>query len=238
MEDDETGPALVWTRPRPEPRRRAPGVERIVARAVAIADAEGMAAVSMRRVAGDLGSGTASLYRFVASRDELVELMVDAVQGERHPALTGDWRADLTALGRELRATLLRHPWMTAELTGRPTLGPNSLRRADLALGAAGELTADATTAGNVVGTVFAYVFGAVGAELAEEQARRRTGLTEEQWRAGVGPYIRDVVAAGEHPHFARGVVEADDAAPGERFEFGLTCVLDGVAAAVGRRSG
>lgn len=238
MEDDESGSALVWTRPRFEPRRRAPSVERIVRQAVAIADAEGMAAVSMRRVAGDLGSGTASLYRSVTNRDELVELMVDEVQDEGRPAPTGDWRTDLTALSRELRATLLRHPWLSAELTGRPTLGPNSLRRADLALGAAGALTADATLATDVVETVFAYVFGAVGAELAEEQARRRTGLTEDQWRAGVGPYIRYVIAAGEHPHFARSVVEADDVAPAERFEFGLTCVLDGVAAAAHRWSG
>ena len=78
----EPAPSSVWTRPRPEPRRRAPGVDRYVAAALAVADAEGLAAVSMRRVAADLGSGTATLYRYITNRDELVDLMVDAAQGE------------------------------------------------------------------------------------------------------------------------------------------------------------
>src|SRR6202035_1139403 len=78
----EPAPSSVWTRPRPEPRRRAPGVNQYVAAALAVAYAESLAAVSMRRVAGDLGSGTATLYRYIASRDELVDLMVDAAQGE------------------------------------------------------------------------------------------------------------------------------------------------------------
>lgn len=134
----EPVPALVWTREQPRPRHRAPSVAQIVVRAVAIADAEGLAALSMRRVATELGSGTASLYRYVTNRDELLDLMVDAVRGEKEPpALSGDWRTDLTAVARQLRAGLLRHPWLSGELTGRPTFGPNSLRRADVALGAA-----------------------------------------------------------------------------------------------------
>ncbi|MFG2715395.1 TetR family transcriptional regulator [Streptomyces goshikiensis] len=72
-----------------------------VAATLAVADAEGLAAVSMRRVAGDLGSGTASLYRYITSRDELVDLMVDAAQGEDPlPESTEDWRADLGAVAR------------------------------------------------------------------------------------------------------------------------------------------
>nr|BFF04937.1 TetR/AcrR family transcriptional regulator C-terminal domain-containing protein [Streptoalloteichus tenebrarius] len=209
-------------------------MERIVARAVAIADAEGLSALSMRRVAADLGSGTASLYRYVASRDELLDLMIDAVRGEEEPpALTGDWRADLTAVARRLRADLLRHPWLGSELTGRPTLGPHSLRHADVALGAATALTPDITLAAHVVDTVLAYVFGSVAGELAEAQAQRRTGLTEDQWRASVGPYIREVIASGAYPLFARRVTEAEDPTPDQRFEFGLACVLDGVAARV-----
>lgn len=232
MADSGSEPALVWTRERPSPRRQAPSVDQIVARAVAIADAEGLAALSMRRVAADLGSGTASLYRYMTGRDELLDLMIDAVRGEEEPLVpSGDWRADLATVARQRRAALLRHPWLSAELTGRPTLGPNSLRQADLALGAATALTPDITLAAKVVGTVLAYVLGAVAAELAEIQAQRRTGLTEEQWQAGVGPYIQEVIDGGNHPHVARQVVEADDADPEQRFEFGLACVLDGVAA-------
>src|SRR3954463_11563922 len=95
----EPVPQSVWTRPRPEPRRRAPGVDQFVAAALAVADAEGLAAVSMRRGASDLGSGTASLYRYITNRDELVDLMVDSAHGEEPPPeSTEDWRTDLAAV--------------------------------------------------------------------------------------------------------------------------------------------
>jgi AcrR family transcriptional regulator len=222
---------LVWVRERRAPRRQAPSVDRIVATAIAIADTDGESALSMRRVATDLGSGTASLYRFVTSRDELLDLMIDAVQGEDGPpSLTGDWRTDLTSVATRLRTVLLRHAWLGSELTGRPTLGPNSLRQFDTALAAAVQLAPDITLAANIVDAVMAYVFGAVSRELAEIQAQQRTGLTEEQWRASVGPYIEDVVASGAYPQFARRVIDAEDPAPDAKFAFGLTCLLDGVA--------
>ncbi|WP_051467965.1 TetR/AcrR family transcriptional regulator C-terminal domain-containing protein [Actinomadura oligospora] len=227
---------LVWTKERREPRRRAPSVERFVTRAVAIADAEGVDAVSMRRVAKDLGSGTASLYRYIAGRDELLDLMIDAVQGEDAlPAPSGDWRADLRECALRLRTLLLRHPWLGAELTGRPALGPNSLRWYDTVLAVAGTLTSDATLAALAVDTVTAYVLGAVGGEIAELQASRRTGMTEDEWRASVGPYIREVVGGGEYPHFARRVAEAGDVPAERSFELGLACVLDGLAARIPR---
>jgi AcrR family transcriptional regulator len=207
-------------------------VERIVQRAIAIADAEGLAALSMRRIATDLESGTASLYRYVSGRDDLLDLMIDVVQGETAPpALSGQWRADLTAVARHARAALLRHPWLGPELAGRPALGANSLRGYDLALAAAGALTPDITLAANVVDTVMAYVAGAVARHVAEDLAQRRSGLTEQQWRDSVGPYIRDVIAGGAYPQFARRVVEGADLTLDERFDFGLTCVLDGIAA-------
>ncbi|MEU5211698.1 TetR/AcrR family transcriptional regulator C-terminal domain-containing protein [Streptomyces sp. NPDC020742] len=228
----QPSPPLVWQKDRPTPRRQAPSVERIVQRALAIADAEGLPALSMRRIATDLRSGTASLYRYVTSRDELLDLMVDAAQGETDPpALTGDWRTDLTGIAADARATLLRHPWLGSELTGRPALGANSLRRYDLALAAASSLTADITFASHAVDAVTAYVFGTVAQELAELRAQQRTGLTEDEWRAGVGPYIRQVIDSGDYPQFARRVRDAEDLTPEEQFAFGLACVLDGIAA-------
>jgi AcrR family transcriptional regulator len=232
-----TGPALssVWTRPRPEPRRRAPGVDQYVAAALAVADAEGLAAVSMRRVAGDLGSGTATLYRYITNRDELVDLMVDAAQGEDPlPEPTRDWRADLTAVAHALRATQLRHPWL-GELAGRPSLGPNWLRRSEAALRAAVALTPDITQASRALGAVHAYVLGSVATQQAARRAEQRTGLTEEQWQRSVGPYINEVIAAGKHPMLARRVLEAEELDPDVEFAFGLECVLDGLAARLGR---
>ncbi|WP_206322106.1 TetR/AcrR family transcriptional regulator C-terminal domain-containing protein [Streptomyces sp. HNM0575] len=232
----EPVPSSVWTRPRPEPRRRAPGVEQYVAAALAVADAEGLAAVSMRRVAGDLGSGTASLYRYITNRDELVDLMVDAAQGEDPlPESTGDWRADLGAVAHALRATLLRHPWLAGELAGRPALGPNSLRRSESALRAAVALTPDITPASQALGVVHAYVLGSVAAQQAHRRAEQRTGLTEEEWQRSVGPYISEVLAAGEHPMLARRVHEAEEQDPDAEFAFGLDCVLDGLAARLRR---
>ena len=227
----DSAPALVWGKDRRAPRRQGPSVERIVRAAIAVADAEGLPALTMRRVAADLDSGTASLYRYVDGRDDLLDLMIDEVRGEDGPpSPSGDWRADLTALARGARATLLRHPWLGAELAGRPALGPHSLRLHDAALTAAAALTPDITLAAQVVDAALAYVFGAVGQELAEAQARRRTGLTEDQWRASVGPYVRGVIDSGAYPQFARRVLEADDSDPGQRFDFGLACVLDGIA--------
>lgn len=220
----------VWMRERPSPRRRAPSVEQIVARAVAIADAEGMAAVTMRRVASELQSGTASLYRYVTNRDELLDLMIDAVRGESSPSTpTGSWRVDLAAIAHQLRDVALRHPWLATEVTGRPPLGPNSLRHTDVALEVAFSLTPDASRASSVIEAVRAYVFGSVAAELAELQVQRRTGVTEEQWQASVAPYLNQVIASGTYPSLARAIQEGNEAAPAQRFEFGLRCVLDGI---------
>ncbi|MGK3204037.1 TetR/AcrR family transcriptional regulator [Amycolatopsis sp. MEPSY49] len=224
-------PALVWAKERRSPRRQAPSVEQIVRTAIAIADAEGLPALSMRRVAADLGSGTASLYRYVASRDELLDLMIDEVKGAEHTELTGDWRADLASVAHQVRATLLRHPWLSGEIPGRPALGTNSLRRHEAALAAAAPLTGDITFAAGAVDVVLAYVFGTVTQELAELQAQRRSGLTKEQWQASVGPYIREVIESGEYPQFARRVIEGEERTAEEVFAFGLAVVLDGIAA-------
>jgi AcrR family transcriptional regulator len=227
----EPAPASVWTRPRPEPRRRAPGVDQYVAAALTVADAEGLDAVSMRRVAGDLGSGTATLYRYITNRDELIDLMIDAVYGEDPlPEAAANWRAGLAAVAHALRGTLLRHPWLAGELTGRPSLGPNSLRRSEAALRAAVALTPDITRASQALATVRAYVLGSVASQQAALLAEQRTGLTKEQWQHSHGPYITEVLAAGEHPMLARRVQEAEEPDPDTDFTFGLNCILDGLA--------
>ncbi|MEC3917608.1 TetR/AcrR family transcriptional regulator C-terminal domain-containing protein [Nocardia sp. CDC160] len=227
----EGTPPVVWSKQRRDPARRAPSVDRIVATALAIADAEGLEAVSMRRVAGELSSGTASMYRYVANRDELLDLMIDAAQGDIDlPPLTGDGCADLAALARRQRETLLRHRWLGAELSGRPALGPNALRRFDTGMAAALQLTDDINVAARIVDTVSSYVSGAVNGEVAEYRLQQRTGLTEDQWRASVGPYLRSALATGAYPALSRRLHEADDPTAAESFEFGLACVLEGVS--------
>ena len=238
MAEEKSAPAPVWSKERHAPKRQVLSVERIVEVSIGIADAGGLDALSMRRVATDLRSGTTSLYRYVDSRDELLELMIDTAWAAAAPEpLTGNWRTDLAAVARGQRAALLRHPWLGSVLATRPALGPNWLRQMDHALAAAASVTEDITLASDVVSLVFDYVIGVVSRELAEQEAQRRTGLTEEQWRASVGPYIHQIVESGAYPQFARRVVEAEDHGFEYSFQFGLACLLDGIATRVGHES-
>jgi AcrR family transcriptional regulator len=228
-------PALVWERGRRPRRRPAPGEDQIAAAAVAIADAEGLAAVTMRRLAGELGTGTTSLYRYVADKDELLERMVDSAYAEEPGSAipTGDWRADLRAVALATLATMLRHPWLAAEQLTRPAFGPNALARMELAWAAAAGLTSDATLANGALTALLDYVAGAAGRQLGEREAQRRSGLSQDQWRATVAPYLRSVVASNKYPHLARRITDAAELSFGEQFEFGLDCLLDGISARV-----
>jgi AcrR family transcriptional regulator len=234
---DDRATALTWTKVRGTRRGPAPDLTQIVRAAVALADAEGIEAVSMRRVAAALRSGTASLYRCIDGREELLDLMVDAVLGDDpHPPLSGNWRTDLTAFAEQLRILLRRHPWLGPQTAGRPTLGPHALDHYEFALTATASLTADATSATGVVDTVMAYVLGATARELAEAETQRRTGMTEQEWRASVAPYVRQIVHSGRYPQLARAIRDAEDLDHEQRFEFGLACVLDGIATRLGDR--
>lgn len=223
----------IWGHSKPPPRRpRAPDVSQIVDTAVELADRGGLEAVSLRRVASQLGSGTASLYRVLDSRDELVERMVDAALGQHLPAdATGDWQADLAAVARNRRAMLAAHPWLGAELAGRPAIGPNALTHHERALAAVVGYADDPTAVASAVETVLAYVLGAAARESAEARTRCRSGLTHEQWQAAVAPYLQDVLADGGYPHVTRMVREARDLAADEWFERGLSCLIAGLAA-------
>ncbi|MEV5959656.1 TetR/AcrR family transcriptional regulator [Streptomyces sp. NPDC051987] len=121
---------VIWLRPeqapvgRPAERSRA----EITAAAVELADREGLDAVSMRRLAATLGTGAASLYRYVANRDDLLDLMIDSTAGEYHlPAPTGDWQADLLEIAHQARRIMRRHPWLPILVVTRPTLGPHGI---------------------------------------------------------------------------------------------------------------
>lgn len=222
---------VFWGYERPTRRGSAPDLAEIVAASVDLADREGLEAVSLRRVSTALGSGTASFYRVLDSRDELLDRMVDAVLAQHiPPEASGDWRADLAAVARNRRAMLSAHPWLGTELAGRPAIGPNALTHYERALAAAAGYADDPTAASSAVETVLAYVLGAAARESAEARTRRRSGLTEEQWRTSVAPYLQQALNSGTYPHLERMVHEATDLDPHERFERGLTCVLAGLA--------
>lgn len=228
------------------PRRvRALSRDEIVRAAIRVADAEGSAAISMRRIARELNAGAMSLYWHVASKDELLDLMLDAVVGEvlgeQHaPQPTGDWRADLRALAVTQRSVLHRHQWVMDFIGGRPPLGPNTLRNLERALAVIDTLHLTTETALNVLGTLNTYVMGAVLREFRESNVQRRdqeaiAEMGEAAAQEFIEAHMARLRATGRFPHFMR-MVEAgvDPDAPetrDERFEFGLQCVLDGIAA-------
>jgi AcrR family transcriptional regulator len=223
------------------PRRvRSLSRDEIVKAAITVADAEGSQAISMRRIARELNAGAMSLYWHVSSKDELLDFMLDAVEGEQQsPPVTGDWRADLTAMARTQRAVLHRHEWLMDFIGGRPPLGPNTLRNLERSLGMIDTLGLDTVTALNLLATVGTYVMGAVLREFREMGVERRDTeamgeLSEDELREIVDGNLKKIKATGRFPHFLRMYEEGIDPDSAEtrdeRFEFGLQCVLDGIS--------
>ena len=159
---------------REEPGSRRAGLsrEQIGRTAVAIADAEGFDAVSMRRVARELGAGTMSLYHYVRNKDELLTLMWNVVMGGfivPEGELAGDWRQALSKIARASRNTFKEHPWIF-EAMGEPAgSGPNGLRHFDQSMAAASELGAAPRDRLELVTLVDDYVFGFTLRELLQE---------------------------------------------------------------------
>lgn len=120
----------VWLRPDSSGKGR-PAVhdrEQITVAAIAIADVHGLDAVSMRKVGERIGGGAASLYRHIENREELLELMMDAVCGEyRLSAPSDDWLTNCVDLASQAKGIMVRHRWVPELLLVRPTLGPRSL---------------------------------------------------------------------------------------------------------------
>ncbi|MDG4809664.1 helix-turn-helix domain containing protein [Micromonospora sp. WMMD1120] len=121
----------IWTRPERGSRGPAPTHSRdaIVSAAITLADTEGLAAVSMRAVAGVLGTGAGSLYRYLSSRDDLLDLMTDRVVGELrpYPRADGDWLDTMVLLGRRQLALFGAHPWLLEVIHRSSGIGPESL---------------------------------------------------------------------------------------------------------------
>lgn len=241
MADEE--PTSIWMRPERQDRSgpgRRPGYSRaqITRTAVQIADAEGVEAATMRRIASELGTGAMSLYRYVPRRDDLFDLMIDLTMAEIElpDRPSGNWRSDLTLLARQTRAAGLRHPWLIALLTSRPTLGPNLLRVNEFALGAFDDLGLDIDDITGFAGMLNDYLHSTIRREIGWLEEARRTGLDPERWKRDyIGPYVRQVVESGAFPLFSRSVLDSRTAhlGPDERFQHGLDRILDAIAALI-----
>jgi len=225
----------------PRPRDRGLSREEIVAAAIAVADAEGPDAISMRRIARELRAGAMSLYWHVASKEELIDAMLDSLEAEIGvPEPTGDWQADLRELAHRHRAGLLRHPWVMEYAANRPPSGPNDARNLDLMLGMVAGTGVDTRMMVNILMTVFTYVLGAVLREVQEmrserNQAEREAAMTAAEIEAERARFHTWLADADSYPNIRR-MIEADvdpyaADTRDERFEFGLDCLLAGIAA-------
>jgi AcrR family transcriptional regulator len=226
--------------PQRERHHRSPSLSRgeIVDAAIAVADAEGAAAISMRRIAQVLRSGTMSLYWHVDNKEHLLDLMLDTVLGETTvPEGATDWRPALRAIACSERAILHRHRWVMDFIGGRPPLGPHVVLNLERSMAALDSLKLDTATIMDVLGTISTYVVGSVLRELRELRAQRdmeRSGFNHAQIEAGMAEWGKRLRADGRFPHFLK-IIEDDvdpDAAETRdaRFEFGLDCLLDGLA--------
>lgn len=223
-----------------ERQHRSPSLSRgeIVDAAIAVADAEGASAISMRRIAQVLRAGTMSLYWHVDNKEHLLDLMLDTVLGETTlPDGTTDWRSALRAIACSERAVLHRHRWVMDFIGGRPPLGPHVVINLERSMAALDSLQLDTATVMNVLGTVNTYVVGSVLRELREMRAQRdleRSGFDEAELMVGMSEWKQRLRADGRFRHFLRIIednVDPDAADTRDaRFEFGLDCLLDGIA--------
>ena len=234
---------LLWDgAPRPS-RGPKPALtlDRIVEAAVRIADEEGFGAVSMRRIATELGTGAMSLYRYVPGKAELLDLMLDRVQRpSENPADLGDgsWRSALEAMARATLALYTRHPWLLGVNQARPLLGPSALDGMEKVLGRIRPMGLPDPELVSAVIMVDGYVVGAARTQVYQREAERTSGMTTADFFAAQAPFIEKVMATGRYP--VLGSLAEDTWSPEfDHFEFGLQRILDGLEVFVaGRREG
>lgn len=233
----------IWLLPDPPTRTRTLDRAGIVSAAMAIADEGGGAqALNMRAVAARLGSSTPmSLYRYVHSKDGLVDLMLDEAQSEldipERPS--DDWRADLRGLASSTWRMTQRHPWFAGLVHSRPAAGPNAMRRLEFVLAVFDDLGRDAATGLNYARLLDSYVYG-----LALQAAEERKMWQDNDFRSVDEPieFIRSWLGDGasdpEHPRVTAMIsamlAGTDTSLPtgsDAQFELGIDCLLDGIAA-------
>jgi AcrR family transcriptional regulator len=240
-EEPDADAYRVWERPEPTSRPAPSPLSRarIVGAAIAIADREGLAGVSLRKVGAALDAGAMRLYGYLSTKDELLELMVDAVYGEMASAgpVDADWRAAIRTIARRTWRAAREHPWFTALLGGRPHIGPNALAHLEASFAALSGTRGleDIDVAMQALRTINAYVIGAIQTEASELRAELESGMTEAEWQTATGPYIERMLATGRFPNLAQVVRDAAHLPADVVFDQGLDWVLDGIAARLPR---
>jgi AcrR family transcriptional regulator len=230
----------IWTRPERAARGPAPEHSRaeIASAGVMLADARGLGAVTMRSAAAAIGTAPASLYRYVATRDDLVELMADQVYGEfsYHEPGSGHPAADLLRLAQQGRALYHRHPWLLDVPATGSLPGPNAVAFIEHALAA----LAGADLTGPAKLETVGLLSGAVRLFAQTEINQRRAGQDTRQWQGSLAGYLLQIAAAGQHPHLAAALADqpagGDPAADEPLFDRAMTRILTGLLPPSGGR--
>jgi AcrR family transcriptional regulator len=237
----------IWTQPAPGARKPKFTREQIAEIAIKIADQEGFEALSMRRLADELGAGTMTLYHYVRTKEDLIALIDDAIMAEvlvPPEALRGDWVRALGAIARASLRAFERHPWAMQSLSGA-RFGPNGMRHAEQSLAAMARAPFDREAKLDAISIVDEYVFGYVyrRAELSRHD-ELASGEPSEELIA----FTRAQLATGEYPHMA--ALIGDDVAGAwkqavgtqasavSRFERGLAALFEGLRRMLPRARG
>ncbi|TLS43457.1 TetR/AcrR family transcriptional regulator [Streptomyces montanus] len=229
-------PEVIWNRPERTGRGPRPTYSRadIAAAAVRIADTQGLEAVSMRHIAAELGCGTMSLYNYVPRKEDLYELMIDAV-GVEHDIKepSGDWRADMIRNAQETRAIMHRHPWVPRLMAGVYGFSPNTLRYLEHCLACLEPLDLPYGTKMELVALINGVVTTYTANELATAERTRSLPWSEEEENAARIAYLGSQVATGAYPRLAAAFMEGEQSGPIDLeavFERALGRVLDAYA--------
>jgi AcrR family transcriptional regulator len=237
---------LLWRDPAAVPRhgpRPGLSVDAVVDAATELADAEGLDAVTMRRVAQALGVVPMTLYTYVPGKAELLDLMLDAAYARMARTDTSGqpWRQRLAAIAAENRELSEAHPWAAAISTIRPPLGPGQMAKYEHELSAFDGLGLDDVTVDDCLTYLLGFVQAAARAAADARETELDSVMNDEQWWAANAPLLSRVFDADTYPTAARvgaavGAAHGSAYSPGHAYDFGLQRVIDGLAALIGNR--
>ena len=204
----------LWMRDEPGQRQARFTRSELAQTAIRIVDAEGLDALSMRRLATELGAGTMTLYHYVRTKDELLTLVNDEVMGEVVLSddydLPTDWREAIVVVASRSREVMQRHPWVF-DVSAELGMGPNSVKHMDQTLQAVEGIDAPLATKLDVVMAIDEYVFGYC--------LQERAGWTSDEHRDTASAYVNDLVRTGDYPQLQRYLDEIGVDAIWEAFE-------------------
>jgi AcrR family transcriptional regulator len=239
---------LLWRRDREPPgrrgRRQGLSVDRVIEAAIQVADAEGLEAVTMRRVAQTLGVVPMTLYTYVPDKAALLDLMLDHLYLRMPRVEESDrpWRERLAAVAEENRALYERHPWAAGISSGRPPLGPGLMAKYEHELRAFDGVGLDDVETDAALTYLLSFVQASARAVADAQAEAARSARTDMQWWDENGPLLEVVLDPQAYPTAARVGAAAGEAQGGavnldHAYVFGLERVLDGLGVLIDRRT-